>query len=157
MNVGAQQLCDGCGSPFRPCKCGDDRGRRVGNSTLRVRKPLRARSFTEKYDGTGERYGPDFERVKHLPCELCRLGYVGPGHDRSEGSLELGEQGGPTAHHVGRYDRDGLIPCDGAAHDLMAGLGGRTRQKRFKAWLAANGYDLKALALQYVTQEEGTE
>lgn len=113
---------------------------------------MRRRSFSEKYKGDGTRYGPLFRAVRGLPCWLCVEGYVGPGHDPSAGPLTLGAQGGPTAHHVGRHDAEGLIPGDGKAHDLYAGLGGDSTVRHFRAWLEERGLTLEAVGLRYVRE-----
>lgn len=75
---------------------------------LKRGKALRARSFTERFDGTGDRYGPLFDRVRMMECfglrylsaHECGLGYAGA-----------------TAHHLGKLDRDGLLPVCGKLHD----------------------------------------
>lgn len=109
------------------------------------RKPRR-RSFSERYkDPNGPRYGQLFLIVRVLACWLKVEGY--PGHECGPGA-----QGGHTAHHVGRYDRDGLIPGCGRAHDLYAGLGGRTEQEEFKAWLREGGVTLKEIGFAYVVK-----
>jgi len=156
--VSANQMCGECGSPLRPCKCERDQGRKApGNTTLRVRKRIKARSFSQTHDGKGERYGWLFRLVRRRACFLRVMGYRGLGH---EGCGD-GAQGGSTAHHVGRPDVEGLLPVCGRAHDLCAGLGGRTTVARFRAWLAEGGHTLKEMALRYVgeapTQEEDNE
>jgi len=155
--MSATQRCRKCGSPLRPCKCKRDRGRSVPNSTLRTRttlsttkpltakKKIKARSFSERYDGTGEEYGPVFRIIRLLPCWLALVGYFGPGHE----ACGRGEQGGHTAHHVGKTDAEGMLPGCGRAHDLYANRGSARTQRTFRAWLAERGYDLVAVALMY--------
>jgi len=113
---------------------------------------IKARSFTEKYaDQDAERYGKLFMVVRVMRCWLCKMGYDGPGH-RMDGSQDLqrGVQGGHTAHHLHRLDREGMIPGDGAAHDLYAGLGGSATQQYFKWWLRERNLTLEQLGLEYV-------
>lgn len=102
-----------------------------------------------------DRYGPAWEGVRALPCHLCRLGYRGPGHEPGQGTL--GQQGGPTAHHVGRLDSEGMIPVDGMAHDLFAGRGGRTAIEHFRRWLEEQEglpwrEAVKAIGLRYYAE-----
>ncbi len=155
----AGQQCPECGSPLKPCKCDRDRGRATPGSTLRTKSKFRVLSFSKKYDGTGPRYGPLFRTVRDLTCWLRREGYQGPGHypscgrgvqDSPHATLEQGW--GRTAHHVGRLDEEGLIPCCGKAHDILAGLGSRTTQQRFRAWLDERGFTLRQVGLLYVAQ-----
>ena len=128
--------------------------------TDRQRQPRssmpRAKTFSEKYpDPDGERYGELFLIVRVMRCDLCKRGYSGPGH-RMDGSQDLrrGVQGGHTAHHVHRYDRQGMIPVDGAAHDLVAGLGSAETQRAFKTWLLAEGVTLDNVGMEYVAVAE---
>ena len=114
------------------------------------RSRIKRRSFSQKYKGDGPRYGTLFVRVRELPCWLAQAGYDGPGHE----GCGLGAQGGHTAHHVGRNDADGLIPVCGRAHDLCAGLGGRTTIAHFRDWLNRKAYRLDEVALNYVEQAE---
>jgi hypothetical protein len=123
---------------------------------LKPRKPRAAMkpgpSFSQRYaDPEGERYGALFLVVRVMRCWLCRMGYDGPGH-RMDGSQDLrrGAQGGHTAHHLHRLDREGMIPGDGAAHDLYAGLGGDTTQRAFKEWLRTGGVTLEDIGHAYV-------
>lgn len=117
-------------------------------STLMSRSTLAAKPFSKKYDGTGERYGPLFRLVKSMRCWLSLEGYWGAGHE----GCGLGQQGDHTAHHVGRRDDEGLIPGCGLAHDLYAGLGGRTTRKAFQAWLDSKGLTLERVGLLYVAK-----
>lgn len=116
-----------------------------GTSGLKRSKGLRARSFSQRYDGTGERYGQAFVEVRAMPCWLEQEGYDGLGHE----GCGPGVQGGHTAHHIGKFDSEGLIPGCGAAHDLYAGLGGRTTAEAFKAWLETMGYELQTVGLTF--------
>lgn len=141
--MSATQLCPECGSPLRPCKC------------QRVKKApgWRRNVVTEK----GTRYGPLFTAVKKLPCWLKAEGYRGRGHESCGPGVQQGQYSAPdghTAHHVGRYDEEGLLPVCGRAHDLSAGLGGRTTQKEFRSWLDRNGISLERRALDYLGQAD---
>ena len=136
---GATQLCPECGSPLRPCKC--QRGKK--------RTGWKADVVTDK----GTRYGPLFRAVKAMPCWLKAEGYRDRGHEECGPGVQMGMYSrldGHTAHHVGRYDEEGLLPVCGRAHDLSAGLGGRTTQLAFRAWLDRRGLSLDRLALDYV-------
>ena len=132
----ANQQCPDCGSPLRPCIC----------NRQKTPKRLRSKSFTEKYDGTGDRYGYLFQEIRDLPCWLALANYAGPGHR----GCDRGVQGRHTAHHVGRTDAEGLLPGCGRAHDLYAGLGGAQTVAVFRGWLDLNGYRLEVIALAYV-------
>lgn len=111
------------------------------------------KGFSKRYTGKGPRYGPLFKAVRDLPCHFCVEGYVGPGHE--DGGRTLGQQGGPTAHHIGRLDAQGMIPVDGGAHDLCAGRGGDTSIAHFRAWLEEKEglpwrEALEAIGLRYI-------
>lgn len=147
VDGGARQICPDCGSPLVPCKCEDDR-RSVPGSTLKTRTRLSAKPFSKKYDGTGERYGALFRFVRDMKCWLSIEGYRGPGHEWCRD----GVQGGSTAHHTGRKDEEGLVPGCGAAHDLYAGLGGRSTRKAFRAWLDSKGLSIERVGLLYVAK-----
>jgi hypothetical protein len=108
-------------------------------------------SFSERYTGNGPRYGQLFRAVRKMPCWLLTQKYTGKGHE----SCGFGAQGGWTAHHVGRNDKDGLVPCCGAAHDLLAGLGGSSTRQEFEAWLKRYGFDLKEVGKRYVARVNG--
>lgn len=133
------------------------RGMGAGGRRAKRQTPLtksarpRAKSFSEKYpdDHDGPRYGPEFRAVRVMPCALCVLGYEGPGH--KIGDCALGETGGPTAHHLGREDRHGLVPCGGAAHDLLHRIGRRATE-HFDAWLEERGYTLEEIGRGYYDQ-----
>ena len=127
----ATQQCPECGSPLTPCKC---------DKPKKPRTRLRRRPFAETR--TDDRYGPTFEAVRRLPCMLAVLRYDGPKHE----SCGPGVQGGHTAHHVGKLDREGLLPGCGLAHDLYAGIAGRRPQLAFDGWLKEHGLDLAAIA-----------
>lgn len=115
------------------------------------KKPKRRKSFSEKYkDPNGKRYGELFMIVRLLSCWLCDEGYNGPGH--KVGDCAIGVQGGHTAHHVGRYDEDGMIPGGGKAHDLYAGLGGSETVAHFRGWLGSKRVSLKEVGLEYVAK-----
>lgn len=148
----AAQLCPDCGSPLRPCKCEDDDRRSVPGSTLKTRTRLKAKPFSKRYDGKGERYGSLFRAVREMKCWLAVEGYYGIGHEGcGPGTQDSGaDPMGFTAHHVGRTDEDGLLPVCGSAHDLVAGYGGRTTQKIFRAWLDSKGLSIEAAARRYV-------
>ena len=111
----------------------------------------RPKSFSQKYDGTGERYGPLFLAVRGMQCWLEEERYVGPGHE----GCWRGAQGGHTAHHLGRLDREGLIPGCGRAHDLYAGLGGALTVQHFRDWLAVRGCSLNEVGQLYVARAAG--
>lgn len=117
----------------------------------RKARRIKRRSFSEKYkDPEGKRYGELFMIVRLLSCWLCDEKYEGPGH--KVGDCAIGAQGGHTAHHVGRYDADGLIPGGGKAHDLYAGLGGSGTVAHFRGWLGSKHVTLKQVGLEYVAK-----
>ena len=150
----AYQQCPDCGSPLRPCICDRDLGRPAPGSTLRTKKELRTRSFSNMFDGRGDRYGVLFLAIREMRCWLWVENYYGPGHECCTKGVQDSPNSqhpeGATAHHVGRFDEQGLIPGCGAAHDLYKGLGGRTTIQRFRAWLDENGINLQEVALGYV-------
>lgn len=112
-------------------------------------KRIKRQSFSQKYkDPDGKRYGELFMIVRLLSCWLCDEGYNGPGH--KVGDCAIGAQGGHTAHHVGRYDEDGMIPGGGKAHDLYAGIGGSETVAHFRGWLGSKRVTLKQVGLEYV-------
>jgi len=136
--VTATPKCGECGSPLRPCKC-------------QRKKPTGWKRNVVTEQGT--RYGPLFTAVKAMPCWLNVEGYRGRGHESCGPGVQQGQYSAPdghTAHHVGRYDEEGLLPVCGRAHDLSAGLGGRTTQLVFQAWLDRQGFGLFEKALEYV-------
>ena len=120
--------------------------KRLPDQNTRTTSTIRTVPFFKMYDGTGKRYGQLFYIVRVLLCALCKRGYRGAGHPE----CGLGAQGGHTAHHVGRFDREGLIPGCGAAHDLYAGLGGEATIREFRGWLLRNGLTLEGLGQEYV-------
>lgn len=105
--------------------------------------------FTERYpeDHDGPRYGPVYRRVRDWArqgqCFARAIGYRGPGHEECPAP---GVQTGPTAHHTGRDDLDGLLDACGAGHDLAAGLGGRSTVEAFREFLEERGLDLDEMA-----------
>ena len=140
----------------RKTPLGTSQDRNAGEEPKQLAKAVRAtnapqrKSFSTKYPAhhDGLRYGVLFRAVRKLPCWLCEVGYTGPGHVAGAGTF--GAQGGHTAHHVGRLDADGLLPCCGAAHDLYAGLGGAKTIAHFREWLAREEFTLRLVAVQYV-------
>lgn len=154
MREAAQQLCPDCGSPLRPCRCDRELGRKTPGSTLRTKTRLKARSFSERFDGTGERYGTLFRIVRKMRCFLWIENYYGPGHECcGPGVQDSGHApDGQTAHHTGKTDEEGLLPACGKAHDLAAGLGGRSTRKAFQAFLDERGIGLREMALRYVDE-----
>lgn len=62
------------------------------------------------------RYGPVWARVKRLRCFAHLLI---PGHVCGPGMT------GHTAHHVRRFDSEGLLPCCGKVHDWLHGHGSK--------------------------------
>lgn len=116
---------------------------------------LRARSFSQRFPKThpGPRYGPLFRAVRAMPCWLELQLYDGPGHQ----GCGPGQQGGHTAHHLGRLDEDGLIPGCGRAHDLYVGRGGRTTVRHFAQWMQRFGFTLKGVGLEHVEKARGIE
>lgn len=120
-----------------------------GKALERGRGP-KAKSFSKRFpkDHDGPRYGAAFRAVRELPCWLATQEYVGPGHE----ACGLGQQGGHTAHHVGRNDEDGLIPCCGRAHDLYVGRGGRTAVRHFAAWMQRYGFTLRGVGRAYYSK-----
>ena len=118
------------------------------------KKKIRRQSFSQKYDGTGEKYGQLFLIVRVLKCDLLVMGYTGLGHPQCQRGVQ--GTGGHTAHHVcQQIDALGLLPGCGAGHDLYAGLGGRKVRLAFTTWCKANGYDIIQRGLVYVAQARG--
>lgn len=116
----------------------------------------RSRDFRTIHDGT---YGPVWERVRGLPCFWLR---VDPVH-----VCGLGSTGGHTAHHQvpvsrGGCDAGGLLPCCGAVHDRLHGLGRARGPDGVRAEVAAQvlkalGVTIAELALAYSSGEEHGE
>lgn len=104
------------------------------------------------FDGRGDRYGVLFVAIREMRCWLWVENYYGPGHPCCTKGAQDSDHSpnGQTAHHFGRWDEDGLTPVCGGAHDLLAGLGGRTTIQRFRSWLDENGINLQEVALGYV-------
>jgi hypothetical protein len=109
---------------------------------------MKRRPFKDQKRVEG-RYGPVFDAVRELPCWLWTIKYYGPGHQ----CCSYGSQGGHTAHHLGHLDSDGMIPVCGAAHDLLAGYGGRTTVTRFRDWLEEHDYDVQRVGELFYEQE----
>ena len=114
---------------------------------------MRVRNFRTLHDGA---YGPVWERVRQLPCFWLRV--------ESRHDCGLGVTGGHTAHHqvpVSRGGRDagGLLPCCGAVHDRLHGLGrargtGGVRAEVAAQVLQALGVTIAELALAYSNGDE---
>ena len=133
----ATQQCGECRSPLRPCKC---------DRAPKKKKGIKQRSFSQVHDGTGDRYGPAFERVRGLPCWLLVEGYDGLGHPQCGPGDQRWD---PTACHLKKKDSEGLLSGCGAAHDLYDGIGGRTTLKVFRAWLELRGFVLEVIGKQF--------
>lgn len=78
---------------------------------LRSTKKLKRRTLKERYGHDPLSYGVLFEKVREWPCagkvHLPHQHRCGPGYRP------------PTAHHLGKTDVEGLVPCCGALHDAM--------------------------------------
>lgn len=107
---------------------------------------MKQRSFSQVHDGTGDRYGPAFERVRELPCWLLTEGYDGPGHPQCGPGSQRWDK---TAAHVAHYDSSGMLPLCGSGHDLLDGIGGRTTIQFFRAWLKLRGFVLEVIGKQF--------
>lgn len=116
---------------------------------------MRRRSFSQRFptDHDGPRYGPLFRAVRMMDCWAATQMYEGPGHE----GCGLGQQGGHTAHHLGRLDEDGLIPVCGRLHDLCVGRGGRTAVRHFAEWMQRMGFTLHEVGQLYVAKARGID
>lgn len=114
---------------------------RLKRTPLKGGSGPKAKRFTERCpeDYDGPRYGPLFRQVRDYArdggCVVAEIGYHGPGHE----GCGLGVQTGPTAHHFGHHDKEGLAHCCGAGHDLLAHLGSESTQEAFGGHLRGLG------------------
>jgi hypothetical protein len=90
-----------------------------------------------RWKRTEYRYGKLWEAVKREPCFLS---WHVPGHKCGIGVRPA------TAHHLGRLDAEGLVPCCGKAHDLCHDQPWRVR----KALDLAGAPTLEEIGMEYV-------
>jgi hypothetical protein len=88
-----------------------------------------------------------------MDCWLKTVGYAGPGHD----GCGPGQQGGHTAHHLGRNDEDGLLPVCGRAHDLVVFRCANSTADHFIDWLKRHDYELRDVGERYVVKARGID
>jgi len=103
------------------------------------KKRFRQKSFTERFKDDPLRYGILFEAVRLMRCFVAAMGSThrcaGPGRH--------------TAHHEGKDDLGGLLPCCGYVHRGLEGSVNRTRSE-YLIVIGMTEDDIAALAARYV-------